>query len=571
MYRVFIATRTAEQRQFLERLAAAGVLQIEPCNPEAAVADASALNHLEVLRRNATPTLPATVAPDNTALALEIAALETTLTATQEELNRIQHQIQELGQWGTTSRAALEVLETAGVSLRIVQCSGIKPHAELVIALDDSHYLLIDGANVEPLNHEMQELPRPARDYQELNAARTASQAKIIEAQKRLAELRPQAAAAALALETACALQIAERAALSRDNLFVVSGWVPVAELSALEKALSPLSVGITARLPNDDEEPPTLISYPAWARPIAGLFKILSAAAGYREFDPSAMFMVTVPLFAAMLISDWGYSLVLLTASLIAGKKIRAAMGAPFLHLLRIIASAGLIWGLIANSFFGYGLLPITFVPVDEQKTSTDLLMFIAFTLGAIHLTIAWLWQVVRLFPGINMLAPLGWALIVLGMYGLIQNLLLAEAQIKIAFFSDGFPYILGAGTILAVGFRDPAHPLRGILIGLIDLPLSAIGKFGDVMSYVRLMAVGLAGSLLAVRFNEMANLAGAELGIIAQIIILFLGHSLNLALCCIAIFAHGVRLNMLEFSTNLGLTWSGRPFRPLTGRLTE
>jgi len=194
---------------------------------------------------------------------------------------------------------------------------------------------------------------------------------------------------------------------------------------------------------------------------------------------------------------------------------------------------------------------------------------MFIAFTLGAIHLVIAWLWQVIRLFPALDMLVPFGWALIVLGMYGLIQRLLLADAQIRMEFFSVWFPYFLGIGMTLAVIFRDLKNPLRGILIGLIDLPLSAIGKFGDVMSYVRLMAVGLAGSLLAARFNEMAALAGAAFGIIPQIFIAILGHSLNLALCCIAIFAHGVRLNMLEFSTNLGLTWSGRPFRPLTGRL--
>jgi V/A-type H+-transporting ATPase subunit I len=330
-----------------------------------------------------------------------------------------------------------------------------------------------------------------------------------------------------------------------------------------LESKLQGINVGMYSREPLDEEEPPTLIAYPVWSKPIAGLFKILGAAAGYREFDVSAMFMLALPIFAAMLISDWGYSAVLVIVARLADRQLRESMGKEFLDLVRTIGVAGFFWGFLTDSCFGFAFLGQAIIPVNASKSSTDFLMFFSFSLGALHLLTAWLWQAWRLFPSLGMLSPLGWGLVVLGMYGLIQHLLLSEALVR---FDLPFVPLLIIGAVLAIGFRDVRRPVRGILIGIADFPLSAIGKFGDVMSYVRLMAVGLAGSLLATSFNDMAAQAGAQAGIIPQILILIFAHSLNLALCCIAIFAHGVRLNMLEFSTNLGLTWSGRSFHPFT-----
>jgi V/A-type H+-transporting ATPase subunit I len=90
--------------------------------------------------------------------------------------------------------------------------------------------------------------------------------------------------------------------------------------------------------------------------------------------------------------------------------------------------------------------------------------------------------------------------------------------------------------------------------------MPLPILGTFSDIMSYVRLMAVGLAGSVLASSFNDLAVGAGP----ILMVPILIFGHGLNIGLCLIALFAHGVRLNVLEFSNNFGLEWSGYPYQP-------
>ena len=101
---------------------------------------------------------------------------------------------------------------------------------------------------------------------------------------------------------------------------------------------------------------------------------------------------------------------------------------------------------------------------------------------------------------------------------------------------------------------------------LGLVSNLMPAIGTFSDTMSYIRLMAVGMASYYIASAFNGLAWQVGnvSPVLIIASVLILLAAHALNIILCLIAIFAHGVRLNMLEFSNNAGVQWVGTPYAP-------
>ena len=121
--------------------------------------------------------------------------------------------------------------------------------------------------------------------------------------------------------------------------------------------------------------------------------------------------------------------------------------------------------------------------------------------------------------------------------------------------------------GVILIAGFSNPQKNfIKGIVISLADLPLKLISSFADIVSYVRLFAVGYATVIMASTFDNMAvNIGfGSILSGFAAVLILFIGHSLNILLGLMAIIVHGVRLNMLEFGTHLGLQWSGRAYTP-------
>jgi len=200
----------------------------------------------------------------------------------------------------------------------------------------------------------------------------------------------------------------------------------------------------------------------------------------------------------------------------------------------------------------------------VDMLKPNMDRLMWISFTLGSIHLSSAHLWRAKANFPHPRFLGNLGWATFLWGMFGVVTMFV-----VKGPFgWNLPYPYLLVVGAALAVLFADPQrNMLKAAAVGLANFPLSAIGTFGDTVSYVRLMAIGLAGSALAIAFNDMAR----GLPIYGTIPVMMLGHALNVALSIVSLFAHGVRLNMLEFSNNLGMTWSGYAYEPFTWKPIE
>jgi V/A-type H+-transporting ATPase subunit I len=226
------------------------------------------------------------------------------------------------------------------------------------------------------------------------------------------------------------------------------------------------------------------------------------------------------------------------------------------------VVGAVSMVWGCLTNAFFGFPLLPVTLIPIELTDQSRLFMMRLSFIIGAIHLSLAQLWQAVRYFPDLRWLNRLGWALFVWGMYGVV-NMFVLQGEMT---WQTPWPYLLGAGAVLAIVFATPSANLVKMLgMGLAQFPLSMLSAFSDVISYVRLMAVGLASSVLAVSFNDMALESGF---LPLTILVLVLGHSLNIGLAMIAMFAHGVRLNMLEFGNNLGMQWIGYPYRPFAQR---
>jgi V/A-type H+-transporting ATPase subunit I len=288
----------------------------------------------------------------------------------------------------------------------------------------------------------------------------------------------------------------------------------------------------------------------------------MLGTIPGYREFDVSVPFLIALPIFTAMLISDAGYGAILLLGSALAYPRVARALGHRFTQLLMVVGLVSIIWGALTNAFFGFPLLGVTLIPIELTDESRIFMMRLSFIIGAIHLSLAQLWAAVRLYPHLGWLNRLGWALFIWGMYGVV-NMFVLQGPLT---WQTPWPYLLISGASLAILFASPNRNLLKMLgMGLAQFPLSMLSAFSDVISYVRLMAVGLASSVLAASFNEMA--IQAEF-LAITILVLVLGHGLNISLALIAMFAHGVRLNMLEFGSNLGMEWAGYPYRPFAHR---
>jgi len=490
-------------------------------------------------------------------------------------LTTLYHQLERIAIWDDLRLADVETLRQAGIHVRFY---ALPPHlldrveAECVAQVAElpGRQIMVavaDRAGEPTLPEEASPMRLPSRDAATIRAEAKQIDETLRRDTARLHELAHVASAmqAELSrLEQQMEETVAVRGAAADEDLFAIQGWLPAENVATLNEQLvrKDLPTVFEVIEPAEDEQPPTLVRPPAWSRPIEGLFKILGTIPGYREFDVSIPFLIALPIFTAMLISDGGYGALLLLGPALFYSKATRLFGTHFTQLLMVVGLVSVIWGILTNAFFGFALLPATLIPIELSEASRLFMMKLSFTIGAIHLSLAQLWQGVRFYPDLRALNKLGWALFIWGMYGVVDMFVL---QGPMNWFTP-WPYLLIAGATLAILF---AHPSRNFVkmigMGLAQFPLSMLSAFSDVISYVRLMAVGLASSVLAVSFNDMALEAGF---LPLTILILVFGHGLNIGLAMIAMFAHGVRLNMLEFCNNLGMEWAGYPYKPFSHR---
>lgn len=353
-----------------------------------------------------------------------------------------------------------------------------------------------------------------------------------------------------------------ENGSLDAGDLFVLSGYVPDDAAGELAAAFdrAGLKVALHFEEPADEEIPPTETANAPWAESIRPLYEFMGVVPSYREPDIAPLFLVMLSVFAAFLIADAGYGLVALAAIALAWKPARAAGADPrALRLLVFLMGATTLYGLATNTWFGETFLLIPAWTFDSNSPEgMVLLQGICFLMGVVHLTVAHAMKALRGRIGLRTLSDLGWVLFLWGMYGVICMLILKRDFVMPGAFTMPLFY---ASALLILLFTEPSwNPLKSLAAGAGAILQNASNCFSDIVSYIRLWAVGLAGCKVAGAFNEIA----AMLPFLARIPVYLAGHGMNLILGAIAVLAHGVRLNLLEFSNHLELEWAGRKYEP-------
>jgi len=619
MAKTFVVARRADRERLLEALRRLGVLHVQPVDPAKAAPDTETADALDRLRRAIQVldnTEPHDSAPDVSAVeaADEVLRIH---RASAERLNRLStlyRQIEHLAPWGDARLEQFQALREAGIEPRFfivakgdvggVQGECVEPLGEW----DAKRALVaaIHRAGEPEVPEGAEEVALPQRDRpslqaeaKEIDAALKADSAEL----GRLANLLDAMREEESRLQARAEWVATTRSALEDEALFALQGWVPAAEADSLASRIADEGVDAAVEItePDEDEEPPTLIRYPGWAKPIKGLFDILATVPGYREMDLSPFFMIALPLFAAMLIGDAGYGLILTAASLVFYGTLVKKAGKAKTHLLLTIGLATLVWGVLSANYFGItpaslaeagGFTQQTASGVEadfaalaegagpyataarlmmapavawdaDPNTARYLLMKIAFVIGSIHLILAHLRKALDYAPDQRFLAELGWCVVLGGMLILIWYLMFIGVKQTPTYVWG----IIGGGMALPILFASPSrNPAKRVGAGLAGSLLPLLSTFSDTMSYVRLMAVGLASYYIAAAFNTLAGILADAItwySVLPEVVLVF-GHGLNLGLAAIAIFAHGVRLNMLEFSNNAGVQWSGFPYAP-------
>ena len=407
----------------------------------------------------------------------------------------------------------------------------------------------------------------PARRLSEVRADIAAAEREALEAKASLTAAARGAARLedwAASLEATHEFQRVGESIAAHGAVASLDGFLPAAKVPALEEAARANGWALWVRDPAPDEKVPVSLSLPRWLRPVTVLFQGLGILPGYREIDASAVFLAFFSVFFAMIVGDAGYGALLLLAVLGLRRKFPKADARPF-WLFGLFAVATLVWGALTGSWFAIEPqhLPAAMRGIPWLKVDGNV-MWVCFLIGAIHLTIANLWNAVVLWPDTKAFAQVGWALMNWTMLFVAGQLVTGRPFPAIAGVAGGI------GLVLIIVFMLHRDEIKKEFINYPMLALNLVSALVDVMSYIRLFAVGMASAKIALNFNQMAMGLSLPAWVkpLPALLVLLLGHGLNIVLGALSILVHAVRLNTLEFSTHVGLTWSGEPYRPFANR---
>ncbi|MEY6434148.1 V-type ATPase 116kDa subunit family protein [Thioalkalicoccus limnaeus] len=358
------------------------------------------------------------------------------------------------------------------------------------------------------------------------------------------------------------------------EALFLVQGWAPDDALESIQALADDRALALVIEPPAPGDAPPTLLDNPA---PLAAGQDLVAfyQMPAYDSWDPSRVLFFSFAAFFAMILGDAGYAALLgLLLALYWTKLGRGALGQRLRLLAATLVGTSLVWGVLVGGYFGVSPEPdsllgrLHLLDINDFET----MMRLSVGIGVAHLILANL-EMAGVRPGRAAgRVALGWIAVLIGAYGFW----LASGFDAAPWLTTGTAglAVVGLIAILLLGSDRPLNGLGSLAWRLLDglQNLARVAQaFGDVLSYLRLFALGLASASLAITFNGLARDVSSELpglGLLLAILIFLVGHALNLLLAIISGVVHGLRLNFIEFY-NWALAGEGYPFKPF--RRTE
>lgn len=348
------------------------------------------------------------------------------------------------------------------------------------------------------------------------------------------------------------------------DKVFLLEGWLPADRCAALEKALEPFTCAIETREPTEDEYPqvPVQLKNNKLTRPLNMVTEMYSLPA-YGTLDPNPLMAPFFILFYGIMMADMGYGLLMMIASVIISKKYRPkGMSGELFSLLGLCGISTFIMGALTGGFFGDFLtqlvaivspgtvfaLPKLFDPLDDLT----MILIGSMALGMVQIVTGMAISLIEKCKRKKFLdaffEEITWWTVFIGIALLALGKGAAVLYVGCALVLLG-PIVQGKGW----------GKLTGVFGSLYN---HVTGYFGDILSYTRLMALMLAGSVIAQVFNMLAAMPG---NVIAFIIISMLGNAMNFGLNLLGCYVHDLRLQCLEFFNKFYVD-GGKPFRPMT-----
>ena len=496
------------------------------------------------------------------------------------QLPQLRKEADELVPWGQFDAESFDRLKENGLKLHFYKAKAIDPAWTEQYALSEisniggySYFVVVSDS--EDYNFPLKELPAPEKDYAAIEQQIADLEAQVKQKEQRLAQLKWHEPVIQAELDKTLSkldlhLAHASGEKAAEDYITVFEGFAPAESEPALHDMLEKENVFYLVDKAKAEDNPPIKLKN----NKFVSMFELLTDMYGrpkYNEFDPTVFISIFFMLFFAFCMGDMGYGLVLILASL--GLKKMLGNIAPLGVTLGIATT---VVGFFFHTFFSVDMLQWSWLPegvknimLPSQIGGYDGTMVLALLVGVVHICLAMIvktYQSTKVKGFANSLGTWGWTLLIVGGVIVGAFALLGVMDTSVATWAI---IIIGILSALGIFFLNDLHrnPLVNMGAGLWDTYQMVTGLLGDVLSYLRLYALGLAGAKLGEAFNAIGVQALGDGGVnwIFFILIVVVGHVLNVAMCVLGAFVHPLRLNFLEFFKNSGYEGSGRIYHPL------
>ncbi len=392
---------------------------------------------------------------------------------------------------------------------------------------------------------------------------------------------------------------------MEQENLNAVSiayfkGYIEEENVDKLKQTARDNSWGLLVEDPTEEDNVPTKLKNNRFVSLIYPLTDFLGTVPGYFEYDISGWFLGFILIFFGIIFGDGGYGLLITSVaaipiikSLVSKKDV-----SPAFLLVGLFGLSTILWGMLTCTWFGLSAdqlpdwLKALSVPMISNVyadkiwvlpwcangvglTTAQNLQIFCFTLALIQLNVAHIKGAVRNRKTLKILGDIGSILQLIGIYYIVLSLVVNPQVFSFGLVISGIPIgtvaiaLIGVGFVMSFVFANyEGSIIKSILESLtniVSVLLGVVNVFSDIVSYIRLWAVGLAGAAISATVNELAGpLLGNFMFMILAIVLLVFGHGLNMILNVLSVIVHGIRLNTLEFSSHLDMSWSGHKFKP-------
>ena len=358
---------------------------------------------------------------------------------------------------------------------------------------------------------------------------------------------------------------------LAADTLLLLEGWIPADKVDEVRSELDMKGVFFDIEDPTPDDDIPIQLKNNRFAKLFEPLTKLYMLPS-YQELDLTLLFAPFFMLFFGLCLGDTGYGLLMIVALPVFTKLFQLINPNFSKWLVVLFGASTMLCGLLSGTFFGFNMYDLDIPFVQKMKgllyTDNSTMFTVSLCIGVVQILFGMGVKAFNLAIQCGFkyaLSTIGWLV-----------LLITVGVSMLAGISFSNPVVAGiliVAAVLIFLFNSPGkNPLLNIGLGLWDTYNMATGLLGDVLSYVRLFALGLSGGILANVFNNMAvgmKPDNPVAGFIVMVLIFVIGHALNIFMNILGAIVHPMRLTFVEFFKNAGYTGGGMEYKPF--RMTQ